>query len=80
MEERFSAADTFRFVGDWYEMPGTDKDALQRRNARARELKAEGHTVRKGSHGVQLRSFGGIGSGRPHIEVLVRTYTLRVVA
>jgi hypothetical protein len=78
--ETFSAADTFAWSGDWYVMPGNDKDALVRRNARAAELKRAGLKVKCGTHGVQLLSRGGIGSGHPHIEVLVKVYELVAVS
>ena len=66
----------------WYEYDGkpAEQAALKARNAEAKRLKAAGHQVRKGSLGKQLRTLGGIGSGRPHIDLLVPVYTLTIVS
>ena len=61
----------------WYKMADdAEKQAMQRRNTRAKELKAQGLEVSKGSRRNQLLSFGGIGSGKPHIEVICTCYYL----
>ena len=73
----FSATDyTFRWAKDsdgewWYEYDPAEgaKIARRERDAYCKQLKAEGYRPRKFSLGAQLRSFGGIGSGYPHIEV-----------
>jgi len=53
-----------------------EKQAMQARNARAKELKSQGYTVSKRSLRNQLLSFGGIGSGRPHIQIICTCYYL----
>jgi hypothetical protein len=70
----------FRWTEDWYEYDGkpAEQAALKARNAEFKRLKAEGHAVRKFSLGKQLVSRGGIGSGRPHIELVVPCYGLEV--
>jgi hypothetical protein len=73
----------FRWTDDdWYEYDGkeAEKRALRARNAEAKRLEKAGHKVRKFSLGSQLVSRGGIGSGKPHIEILTRAYGLEVVA
>lgn len=79
IQEKFSAADGFVWSGDWYAMSETNAQALARRNARAVELKRAGYRVRKSTSAGQLLSFGGIGSGRPHIEVVVNVYRIDAV-
>ena len=68
----------FRWTSDWYEYDGkiAENKALKARNAFAKELKTEGRRVRKHSMGRQLISRGGIGSGRPHIELVVPVYAV----
>lgn len=74
----FSGADYgFRWTDDgWYEYDGkaAEKLALKARNDLARQLKAQGHKPRKFSLGRQLMSRGGIGSGRPHVEIWTKAY------
>ena len=53
-----------------------EKQAMQARNARAKELKSQGYTVSKRSLRNQLLSFGSIGSGRPHIQIICTCYYL----
>ena len=66
----------------WYEYDGkpAERAALKARNAEAKRLEKLGHTVKKSSLGKQLISRGGIGSGRPHIELVVPVYALTVVS
>ncbi len=82
--EHFSPLDYgFSWTDDgWYNFDGklAAKAALKARNTRAKDLAAKGHTVRKGSLGKQLVSRGGIGSGRPHIELVVPVYSLTIVS
>ncbi len=75
----FSSLDYgFRWVGDWYEYDGEDaeKAARKARDAKASEFKKAGRRVKKFSLGKQLMSRGGIGSGRPHIELWTKAYGL----
>jgi len=79
MQELFNPIETgFRWTETWYEYDGkeAEKAALKARNDRAKELKAKGYKVSKFSLGKQLISRGGIGSGRPHIELVVPVYGL----
>lgn len=64
----------------WYEYDGktAEKAALQARNEFAKKMQKEGYRVRKSSLGKQLVSRGGIGSGRPHIELVVPVYMVDV--
>ena len=69
----------FQFTPDgWYKFDSAaaHKAAMKARNARAKELRAAGYQVRAFTLGSQLISMGGIGSGRPHIEVVVSAYYL----
>lgn len=83
-QELFSGVETFfRWTTEadgstWYQFDedAARKHALRERNRRARELERAGYTVRKFSLGKQLRSKGGIGSGKPHIEFLSTCYGL----
>ena len=62
----------------WYEFNAKDaaKAARKARDAKAKELRAAGREVRVFSLPNGLRSKGGIGSGRPHIEVIATSYGL----
>jgi predicted deacetylase len=62
----------------WYEFDArpAEQAARRARDARARELRRAGHTVRVFALPAQLRSRGGVGSGRPHIEVFASAYGL----
>ena len=68
----------FRWTCEWYVYDGkpAEKAALAARNAMARHLRKEGRTVHTGSLGKQLVTKGGIGTGRPQIELIVPIYTL----
>lgn len=71
----------FKFVGDWYEFDygAAHKAALKARNAEARRLRKEGQQVRCWTLRDQLVSRGGIGSGHPHISLVVNVYGLNVM-
>ena len=86
-QQSFNPIDyTFQWTGEdetgWYEWDRTEahKQALKARNAEAKRLRAKGHKVRCGTHRDQLMSRGGIGSGRPHIELHVNCYYLNVIS
>jgi len=66
----------FKWVGDWYDWDyhAAHKEALRRRNARAKELKTQGYKVIKTTASNQLVKQGGIGSGHPEIEHFVSVY------
>ncbi len=70
----------FEWTDGWYEW---DADAgrsaaLKARNAEAKRLKDLGHTVRKFLLKDQLISRGGIGSGKPHIELYMTCFLINV--
>lgn len=67
---------TFQWTEDWYTFDTTEgkRLALAARKAEMARLKREGWTVKPFSLGQQLISRGGIGSGRPHIELVVNVY------
>lgn len=87
-QKTFNGVDTFfQWVqqddGSWWytwEPKAARKAALRERNAEARRLEKAGHRVSKFSLGEQLRSRGGIGSGRPHIEFVCTTYGLNILS
>jgi len=80
LQETYSPSDfTFCWTeDDWYEFNRLKgrKLALAARRERAKELKARGWDVQLWALSPQLRSFGGIGSGRPHIELVEPCYML----
>jgi len=57
----------------WYALED-DEATKNRRDAYAKQLKADGYHVSKFSHRNCLMSHGGIGSGHPHIEVICNCY------
>jgi len=71
----------FTWTSDgWYEFDhvATHKAARAARDAEARRLRKAGHKVRCWTNNNQLVSQGGIGSGKPHIELIVSVYGLTV--
>lgn len=69
----------FKFTADgWYQFDSAaaHKAAMKARNARAKELRAAGYQVRAFTMSGQLITRGGIGSGKPQIEVVVSCYYL----
>ena len=62
----------------WYRFDhnAAHKAAFLARNARARQLRRSGKKVRMWMLKGQLVSQGGIGSGHPHIELVVTVYCL----
>lgn len=81
--ERFSPLDYgFSWTNDgWYAFDSKQAHAAAKaaRDAAFRQLKAEGKDVRRSTDPKQLVSRGGIGSGRPHIELVINVYCLLVV-
>jgi hypothetical protein len=68
----------FRWTEDWYEYDGkvAEDAAKKARDDYAAELKRDGYTVKKRSRRNNLISRGGIGSGHPHIELVVPVYSV----
>ena len=68
----------FEWTEDWYtfDSAAAHKQARKARDARVRELRAQGRTVRCFSMSGQLVTRGGIGSGHPQIEQIVSVYGL----
>lgn len=77
-QEHFNPANyTFEWTTDgWYkwDSDAAHKAARKDRDAQAKAAKADRKTVTKFSRSGQLISRGGIGSGRPHIEMFVTVY------
>ena len=71
----------FRWTADWYEFDSAaaHKAAMQARNKEASALVKAGRKVKKWSQSGNLMSRGGIGSGKPHIEVVVTVYGFNVI-
>jgi hypothetical protein len=71
----------FRWTNDWYEYDGKPAEdaAKAARDDYAKQLRKEGKTVKKRTTGKNLRSMGGIGSGNPHIELVVPMFHVIVV-
>lgn len=69
---------TFKWTEDWYKWDRVEahKAALKARNAEAKRLKTLGLKVRKYSLKDQLISMGGIGSDKPHINLVVNCYAV----
>lgn len=71
----------FQWTDDgWYtfDRKTAEKAALQERNAYAKAQKALGRDVTKFSLPSQLITRGGIGSGKPQIEVVCAVYGCNV--
>lgn len=83
LQETFNPVDYgFQWTDDgWYKWARqpAHKAALQDRNARARELKRAGWTVRKSTLSSQLIRRGGIGSGKPDIEMVASVYMIDAI-
>ena len=85
-ETKFNPVDFgFRWVADgtemgWYQFDykSACESAKKARDAYAKDMKKKGYTVKKRSSKNNLISKGGIGSGRPHIELLVPIYRVIV--
>jgi hypothetical protein len=70
---------TFNWTEDgWYtfDCKAGQKQAMKARNEEAKKLVKDGWKVTKFSLPDQLLSFGGIGSGKNHIEVICNCYGL----
>lgn len=72
----------FKWTEDgWYtfDHKAAHRAAMSARNAAAKRAKKMGRTVRCSTSSNQLMSKGGIGSGNPHIELIVNVYRLEVL-
>lgn len=72
----------FEWVDDWYKFDPVAAEAAAKadRDARAKALKTQGFAVKKFRLANQLVSRGGIGSGHPHITLIVHSYGLNISA
>jgi hypothetical protein len=71
----------FRWTDDgWYTFDNKNAHhaAMSARNAAAKRARAQGRKVRCSTSSNQLMSKGGIGSGFPHIELIVNVYRMDV--
>ena len=70
----------FEWTADWYKFDAktAEKRALAARNAEVKRLRKEGREVFPFTLSKQLRTMGGIGSGRPEISVIISAYGLNV--
>ena len=68
----------FRWTEDWYEFDDkpAHKASKKERDTRARDLRKQGYSVSCFTLRNQVRSKGGIGSGKPHIEIVCHAYGL----
>lgn len=79
LQEIFDPIDfTFEWLGDWYtfDYHAGARAAQAARQKRVKELRKAGYDVRCDRLANQLISKGGIGSGKPHIELVVTCYML----
>ena len=71
----------FRWTSDgWYHYSSqpAERKAQDARDARAKQLKAEGFTVRRATRPRQRITMGGIGTEHPEITLVVPVFILRV--
>lgn len=71
----------FEWTDDgWYsfDRKSSTSKALKARNATAKQLTAQGKNVRCWSMPNQLITRGGIGSGKPQIQVIVNVFCINV--
>lgn len=80
MQKIFNPANyTFKWTEKgWYRWNCSEahKAALKARNAEAKRLELAGHKVIKSSLREQLIIRGGVGSGKPEIQLIVNCYML----
>jgi hypothetical protein len=71
----------FRWTDDWYEYDGkiAEDKAKAARDDYAKQQRRLSRTVKKRSSRTNLRSMGGIGSGHPHIELVVPMFHVTVI-
>lgn len=63
---------------DYWDVVETETECRKRRDEYAKQMKASGYGVKKYSNGLQLMSFGGIGSGKAHFTLWVKSYGCNV--
>jgi len=77
MQMIFNPADfNFTWEGGWYawDHDAAHKAARKHRDVAAKEAQGRGQKVSKFRLPNQLITRGGIGSGRPHIDLMVTCY------
>lgn len=70
----------FEWTDDWYKFDAkaARSAAIRARNAEAKKYQFLGYPVTKWTAKDQRVSKGGIGSGKPHIELVMSVYYLEV--
>jgi len=84
MNQRSFAATNYCFAwtaDGWYEWDSekAHKEAQAERNREAAAVVKEGRKVKKWSNRGCLMSKGGIGSGKPHIELVCTVYGFNII-
>lgn len=75
IQQHFTQKVEYDAKADYFSVVESEIDCRKRRDAWAKEMKAKGYKVRRSSNGLQLMSYGGIGSGKAHCEHWVKSYT-----
>ncbi len=77
-QQHFTQTIQYDATKDWWDVVETEMECRQRRDAYVKKVKAEGHKATKFSLGMQLMSYGGIGTGRSHCQIWVKSYGANV--
>lgn len=77
-QQTFSQNVEYDASRDYWHVVETAESARKRRDEYARRMKVDGHKVSKFSLGWQLMSYGGIGSGKAHFTLWVKSYGVNV--
>jgi len=79
MQQSFNPVDyTFEWTKDWYKWDYklAHKLARKARNRVVKELRKQGYQVKVFTFSNQRITRGGIGTGKPHIDLIVNVYYL----
>ena len=77
-QQHFSQNVAYSASNDCWTVVETEVECRQRRDAYVKKAKTEGHKATKFSLGWQLMSYGGIGTGKAHFELWVKSYGANV--
>lgn len=80
-QKSFNPVDhTFEWVDGWYKWDYKEahKQARKARREAVKDLRSQGHNVRVFTLKDQRITRGGVGSGQPHIDLVVNVYYLEV--